>query len=248
MKADQKGIYYIVGESLEAVRKSPFLESLQERGYEVLLMGGEPIDEYAMQALKKFKCKKQDSDEEESDIDFICVTKDDLKLGDADEEVKKSYEPFCKKIKEILGSKIEKCVVSNLLQETPSVLSTGEYGYSANMERIMKAQALQDSSSMSYMSSKKTLKINPGSKIINSIREKIAADDNSVKDLVYLLYDTTLLRSGFSLDNPVDFASRIDKIMELGLGLGVDEDVDDDELPVIPEEGEELASDMEQVD
>merc|ERR1712054_447442 len=122
-------------------------------------------------------------------------------MGDETEEEKKKqeeekakFEPLCKLIKDVLGDKIEKCVISHRINESPCVLVTGEYGWSANMERIMKAQALRDSSMTSYMVSKKTMEINPKHTIVEELRKKAAADksDKTVKDLIWLLFDTSL--------------------------------------------------------
>merc|ERR1712196_372169 len=157
-----------------------------KKGLEVLYMV-DPIDEYAVQQLKEYEGKK-----------LICATKEGLDLGD-DEEEKKKFE----------DEKVDKVVVSPRLADSPCVLVTGEYGWSANMERIMKAQALRDSSSSAYMSSKKTMEINPSNAIVKSLREKAEADqgDKTVKDLIWLLFDTSLLTSGFSLDEPATFAN-----------------------------------------
>merc|ERR1719439_9809 len=224
MKENQPGIYYVTGESLSAVENSPFIEQLKKRGYEVLYMV-DPIDEYAVQQLKEFDDKK-----------LICATKEGLKLEDTDEqkklfeEAKAATEGLCKQIKDILDTKVEKVVVSNRLADSPCCLVTGEYGWSANMERIMKSQALRDNSSSMYMSSKKTMEVNPTHPIVEALVKKAAADssDKTVKDLIWLLYDTSLLTSGFTLAEPVVFANRIHRLIKLGLEIDDDGDDDDD--------------------
>jgi len=245
MKEGQEDIYYITGESIAGVDASPFIETLKKKGVEVLYMV-DPIDEYCVQQLKEFDGKKLKS-----------VTKEGLELEDEDEkkkleEQKAEFENLCKLIKEVLGDKVEKVIVSNRVVESPCVLVTSEYGWSANMERIMKAQALRDSSMTSYMVSKKTMELNPNHAIMKELLTKASADkgDKTVKDLVWLLFDTSLLTSGFNLDEPTQFAGRIHRMIKLGLSLDDDDEEAEEDLPPLEEvEGAEAeASKMEEVD
>jgi molecular chaperone HtpG len=222
MPETQKDIYYITGESKKAVQSSPFLEQCKKRNYEVLFMV-DPIDEYAVQQLKEFEGHK-----------LVCVTKEGLTFDDSEEEKKKkeevkaSFEELTKVMKEILGDKVEKVIVSDRIVNSPCVLVTGEYGWSANMERIMKAQALRDNAMSAYMTSKKTLEINPNNSIMNNLRKKVDANkaDKTVKDLVWLLFETSLLTSGFSMEEPTNYAQRIFRMVQLGLGIEEEEEVD----------------------
>merc|ERR1711967_109672 len=169
------------------------------------------------------------------------------------EEKKAKSEGLCKLMKEVLDEKIEKVVVSNRLADSPCCLVTGEYGWSANMERIMKAQALKDSSMSGYMASKKTMEVNPMHAIIDALRGRADEDknDKTVKDLIWLLFDTSLLTSGFSLEEPTTFAGRIHRMIQLGLSIDEDDEgLGDDDLPPLEEvEGAaDEASKMEEVD
>ncbi|KAM8921623.1 heat shock protein HSP 90-alpha [Pelodytes ibericus] len=249
MKENQKHIYYITGETKEQVAHSAFVERLRKHGLEVIYMI-EPIDEYCVQQLKEFEGKT-----------LVSVTKEGLELPEDEEEKnmqeekKSKYENLCKIMKDILEKKVEKVVVSNRLVTSPCCIVTSTYGWTANMERIMKAQALRDNSTMGYMAAKKNLEINPDHPIIETLRQKADADknDKSVKDLVILLFETALLSSGFSLEDPQTHSNRIYRMIKLGLGIDEDDSTTEDiSAPVAEEmphlEGDEDSSRMEEVD
>lgn len=248
MKPNQKHIYFITGESKEQVANSSFVERVKKRGFEVVYMV-EPIDEYVVQQMKEYDGKQ-----------LVSVTKEGLELPEDEEEKKKreedktKFEGLCKVMKNILDSKVEKVVVSNRLVESPCCIVTSQYGWTANMERIMKAQALRDTSTMGYMAAKKHLEINPDHPVIETLRQKADADknDKAVKDLVILLFETALLSSGFTLDEPQVHASRIYRMIKLGLGIDEEEPMATEELNTVEAaavEGEsEDASRMEEVD
>jgi molecular chaperone HtpG len=256
MKESQNDIYFITGENKDQVSSSSFVERLVKKGYEVLYMT-EPIDEYCVQQLKEYDGKK-----------LVSVTKEGLELPEDEDEKKKfeedkaKFEKLCETIKETLGSsKVEKVSVSNRLTTSPCVIVTSEHGWSANMERIMKAQALRDNSTMGYMAAKKNMEINPDHSVINAINEKILADpnDKSIKDLVLLLFETSMLTSGFNLDDPQVHANRIHRMIQLGLGIDEDADDalgasadapagDDEDMPPLEEAGDNADDAMEEVD
>nr|ABV55506.1 heat shock protein 90 [Microplitis mediator] len=248
MKENQKHIYFITGESKEQVANSSFVERVKKRGFEVVYMT-EPIDEYVVQQMKEFDGKQ-----------LVSVTKEGLELPEDEAEKKKreedkaKFEELCKVMKTILDSKVEKVVVSNRLVDSPCCIVTSQFGWTANMERIMKAQALRDTSTMGYMAAKKHLEINPDHPVIENLRQKAEADknDKSVKDLVVLLFETALLSSGFSLDDPQVHAARIYRMIKLGLGIDEDEPIAEEpkameEVPALEGESED-ASRMEEVD
>merc|ERR1711963_315006 len=219
MKENQKDIYYITGESRKSVEGSPFLEVLKQRGFEVLFMT-EPIDEYCIQQMGEFDGHK-----------LVSVTKEGLQLPEDEdekakkEETKKAHEKLCEVIKNILGDKVEKVQVGDRIATSPCVLVTGDFGWSANMERIMKAQALRDNSMPTFM------------------------NDKTLKDLVWLMFETSMLTSGFSLEEPSSFASRIYRMVQLGLGAD-DTDLggDNDLPPELEDDEDDDGSKMEEVD
>merc|ERR1712168_424731 len=232
MKENQKDIYIITGESKEVVSSSSFVEMLKKRGLEVVYMT-EPIDEYVVQQLKEFEGKN-----------LVSVTKEGLELPeDEDEKNKreenvKKLEGLCKVMKDILDKKVEKVTVSTRLVSSPCCIVTSQYGWTANMERIMKAQALRDTSTMGYMAAKKHLEINPDHPIVENLRQRAEADKilKVIKDLVMLLFETSLLSSGFSLEDPMVHAQRIHRMIKLGLGIDEDDDAeaavaDDTDMP-----------------
>merc|ERR1712233_116194 len=246
MKETQKDIYYITGESKEVVATSSFVERMKKKGLEVIYMT-EPIDEYVVQQLKEFDGKN-----------LVSVTKEGLELPEDEEEKKEAdkakFEGLCKVMKDILDKKVEKVVVSNRLVSSPCCIVTSQYGWTANMERIMKAQALRDTSTMGYMAAKKHLEINPDHSIVENLRQRAETDknDKSVKDLVPLLFETSLLSSGFSLEDPAVHARRIHRMIKLGLGIDEDDEAeaavaDDTDMPPLEGESED-ASRMEEVD
>merc|ERR1712108_33495 len=250
MKENQKSIYYITGETRDQVANSAFVERVKKRGFEVVYMT-EPIDEYVVQQLKEYDGKN-----------LVSVTKEGLELPEDEEEKKKreedktKFEGLCKVMKDILDKKVEKVVVSQRLVNSPCCIVTSQYGWTANMERIMKAQALRDTSTMGYMAAKKPLEINPDHSIIANLKDKAEVDknDKSVKDLVLLLFETALLSSGFSLEDPATHSQRIHRMIKLGLGIEEDDDApmedtaaSTDDMPPLEGDAED-ASRMEEVD
>jgi molecular chaperone HtpG len=248
MKENQNDIYFITGESKDSVANSAFVERVKARGYEVLFMT-DPIDEYMVNQLKEYDGKK-----------LVSVTKEGLELPEDEEEKKKfeeavaKFEPLCKAMKDILDKKVEAVTVSKRLVKSPCVIVTGQYGWSANMERIMKAQALRDSSTMGYMAAKKHLEINPDHAIMKGLLEKVQANENdkAIKDLIQLLFETSLLTSGFSLEDPTVHASRINRMIMLGLNIDEDEEEEtaaaDEPMPELEGDDDEDVGDMEDVD
>jgi molecular chaperone HtpG len=235
MKEGQKGIYWISGESKEAVLNSPAIEYFRQKGIEVLFLT-DPIDEYSFQQLHEY-----------SDHKLLCVTKEGIDLGESEEEkkafeeLKKELEPACKKIKEILGSDCEKVVVSQRLVVTPCVIVTAEHGWTANFQRVMNAQALRDSTMGSYMNPKKTLEINAKHPVVKTLTAALAADetDKTAKDMLQMLWDTAQLSSGFTLTNPAGFSAKINRMVAVALQVA-------DQLEELPPLAEPVAAPTEE--
>ena len=209
MQDGQKAIYYLAADSAAAAGRMPFIEKLVSKGYEVLYLT-EPIDEVAVTNLQKFE-----------DKELVDVSKEDLDLDKSEEDkekeeaLAKELEPFTSWLKDVYGDKVEKVVVSNRLADTPCVLVTSKFGWSANMERIMKAQAMGDSRAMEYMKGKRIMEINADSPVMTQLKRKFEAnkDDASAKQMAEVCYDTALLTSGFNLDDPMAYAKNVYGLM-----------------------------------
>lgn len=229
MKKDQDHIYYLSGESLEVIKKSPFLEKLLSKGYEVIYLY-EPIDEHMIMNLPDYEGSK-----------FMSVAKDNFKFGDKDQKeekekadsLKKAYKPLTKYLRTALGGKVSKVKLSTRLSKTPCVLSTEQYGYSARMEIIMKAQAFSDPESFSYMTPKaKIMELNPHHPIIKEmlvLMGKDAEDKNKkVEELGHLIYDTALVSSGYLMRDNDAFAKRMYSWIAESVGVARDAPVVED--------------------
>lgn len=250
MKETQKSIYYISGESKEQVANSAFVERVWKRGFEVVNMT-EPIDDYCVQQLKEFNGKS-----------LVSVTKEGLELPEDEEEKKKmeeskaKFENLRRLMKEILDKKVENVTISSRLVSSPCCIVTSTYGWTANMEQIIKAKALRDNSTMGYMMVKKHIEINPDHPLVEILQQhKTEADKKSkaAKDLVVLLFETALLSPGFSLEDHQTHSNHIYSMIKLGLGFDEDEDTAEEPSAAVPDEippleGDEDASCMEEVD
>ncbi|GAB4839154.1 Heat shock protein 90 [Ancistrocladus abbreviatus] len=222
MKPGQKDIFYITGTSKEQLEKSPFLERLAKKNYEVIFFT-DPVDEYLMQYLMDYEDKK-----------FQNVSKEGLKLGkdSKDKELKESFKELTKWWKTALAKdNVDDVKISNRLADTPCVVVTSKFGWSANMERIMKSQTLSDATKQSYMRGKRVLEINPRHPIIKELRERVVTDpeDESVKQTAQLMYQTALMESGFMLDDPKDFASHIYNSVKTSLNISPDAAVEEED-------------------
>ncbi|CAN4124658.1 unnamed protein product [Withania somnifera] len=212
MGENQKAIYYLATDSLQSARTAPFLEKLVQKGIEVLYLV-EPIDEVAIQNLQTYKEKK-----------FVDISKEDLELDDDDEvkdrEAKQEYTLLCDWIKQQLGDKVAKVQVSKRLSSSPCVLVSGKFGWSANMERLMRAQTLGDTSTLEFMRGRRILEVNPDHPIIKDLNAacKNSPDSSDARRAVELLYDTALISSGFTPESPAELGNKIYEMMAMALG------------------------------
>merc|ERR1711977_555177 len=227
MKKGQKHIYYLSGETKEAVEKSPYLERLRKKDLEVLYYV-DPIDEYAMPQLTEFK-----------GFQFMGANKENLKLDDDAQEEKKlkklteMHKKLTDWMKETLGTKIEKAVISNRLLETPAIIVSSQYGWSTNMERIMKAQTMGSQDRSSSMVSQKTFEINPAHPIIRELKSRIENDDKDQEaiDIAHTLFDVALIGTGLTPADTTEFGTRLQVLMRLGLGVSKDAPIEEPEVP-----------------
>ncbi|KAI3976835.1 hypothetical protein MKX01_008693, partial [Papaver californicum] len=212
MGEKQNAIYYLATDSLQSAKTAPFLEKLLQKDIEVLYLV-EPIDEVAIQNLQTYKEKK-----------FVDISKEDLEMGDEDEvkdrEDQQEYNLLCDWMKQRLGDKVAKVQLSKRLSSSPCVLVSGKFGWSANMERLMKAQTLGDTSSLEFMRGRRILEVNPDHPIIKDLNAacKNAPESGEANRAVDLLYDTALISSGFTPDSPADLGNKIYEMMAIALG------------------------------
>ncbi|KAK2986674.1 hypothetical protein RJ640_020836 [Escallonia rubra] len=247
MRSEQKDIFYITGTSKEQLEKSPFLERLMKKNYEVILLT-DPVDEYLMQYLMDYEDKK-----------FQNVSKEGLKLGkdSKNKELKESFKELTKWWKGALASEnVDDVKISNRLAESPCVVVTSKYGWSSNMERIMQSQTLSDASKQAYMRGKRVLEINARHPIIKELRERVVKDpeDESVKQTAQLMYQTALMESGFISSDPKEFATRIYDSVKSSLNVSPDaaieeeEEAEEVEVESTMKEGDDSAKDEAEAD
>jgi len=221
MKDNQKYIYYMTGENIEAVENSPFIERLKKYDYEVVFMV-DALDEYVVQQVTEYEGNQ-----------LQAVTKDNFKLDEEEKvlaDLKEEFKPLTSWLQKVYGKKVEKVTVGFRTLESPAVLVTGQYGWSPNMERIMKAQTFADADKYNYMVSKRTMEINPLHPIIKELKSKSdqTPDDEALKDLANLVYDSAVVGSGFAVSDTKEFAQRINRIVALGLGVDPNEAIPQD--------------------
>ncbi|XP_039194128.1 endoplasmin [Crotalus tigris] len=246
MKEKQDKIYFMAGSSRKEAESSPFVERLLKKGYEVIYLT-EPVDEYCIQALPEFDNKR-----------FQNVAKEGVKFDESEkskeahEALEKEYEPLLTWMKDkALKDKIEKAVLSQRLTQSPCALVASQYGWSGNMERIMKAQAYQtgkDIATNYYASQKKIFEINPKHPLIKDMLRRVQEneDDQIVADLAVVLFETATLRSGYLLPDTKEYGERIERMLRLSLNIDPEEKVEDE--PEEPEEADEEVEPEEEIE
>ncbi|KAL4853500.1 Heat shock protein 90-5 [Chlorella vulgaris] len=207
-KEGQTQIYYLAADTRAGAEASPYVESLVSKGYEVLYLT-EPIDEVAVQTMEEFEGLK-----------LVDVSREDLNLDDSEEDkaalqsATEEFKGLTAYIKKVLGDKVEKVSVTSRLTDSPAVVVASKFGWSANMERIMRAQTMGDARSAEYMRGRRIMELNPQHPIIQSLKGKVELESREAKEQVQLLYEAALLAGGFMIESPKDFAARIYQMME----------------------------------
>merc|ERR1712164_4505 len=251
MQESQESIYYMSGDNMEVMKKAPALQVFKKKDIEVLMLA-DHLDEPCIQKLADYEGKK-----------FVSIQKADVKLDETEEEKKKfsklkdMYKPLTDWWKEELtdvtekgamkeaGVKVEKVEVSKRLTESPVVVVTSQFGYSAQQEKIMKAQAFQNKDQLSMMSGRKTLEINPNHPVVVDLLAKVKADkeDKAAVDSAQVLFQTALIESGYEIADPSALVSRVYRLMSKELGVDPDAPIKEVEVPEEEEEAEEEEKD-----
>merc|ERR1719152_136496 len=248
MKEDQKNIYYISGEDKESLLKSPSVEKLLSKDIEIIFMT-DSVDEYTVQHLTEFEGKR-----------LINASREGLKLDDSDKEKKREekykelFKPLIDFAKDTLGKKVEKVAISKHLVQSPVVVLSADYGWTAQMEKVMKSQAFADQSKFEFMKSKRMFEINPRHPMIAELNSRIkdGAADEATADSVMSLYLSAVVSAGYQLtpEDAQDFGARIGRIVSSGLGVAEDAELAPeldipDEEEVEEEETEEESEEEE---
>jgi molecular chaperone HtpG len=224
MHSKQTAIYFITAESVKVINNSPFLEKFKSKNYEVIYMT-DPLDEYVSQQIRDYKDKK-----------LICISKENVELAFDDDEQKDfeqnktDYKNVCDFIKSVLSDNVEKVIVSNKLDSSPCILSTSDFAMTANMQRILKAQTFNSGQDINHMLGRKVLEINPNNNIIKKIKNKIENQeiDDKLKEIVLLMYEATLQVSGFALENPSSFTTKVFNLIDHSIDRHVSTNTDVD--------------------
>jgi heat shock protein beta len=231
MKPKQENIYFIAAMSIDEAEKSPFVERVSKKGYEILYLL-DPVDQYCMQSLPEYEGKK-----------FQNVAKDGLTLDkstaateEQKKQLEKTYEPLLTWLKDKLSEKVGDAKLSDRLVQTPMALVASQWGYDGNMERIARAQAYQksggDATMNYYLNQKKTLEINPRHPLIKDLLRRIedSKDDKTALDLANVMVEAATLRSGFDLKDSAGFADRIETMLRRAMGVSLDEKVEEEPI------------------